>query len=374
MVSVNASTGFVAVYRSLLDNPLFTQHPPEYLKIFLYCLLRANYRPRKWWDGRGEIDIPIGGFISSSVSISDACKTSRAQVRRALDVLETSHMIEQKPATKYTLYVVVNYKAYQNLAEDTGHLTATDRPPDDQQIASKRPPNDQQAATDNKGIKKQVNKGISTEQDSCATAPRGWKDETFERFWDVVWNKTGKVKAAEAWKRKIGSETVANLAIAAAIRQKDRLQREGLERIGGSMLHPATWINGGRWDDEEPVQQALALSTLRTTPNSKRFIEAFLSAGVPLSDPDIKAACEGTKFIRGFFLYSEEEQSVIISAAEEKARKNGADTMGYPVNFMGRMEWTRRGPGRLLPEPRKQSRAEIGQAKAAAEFLAEGGD
>ena len=47
--------GFIALYRRLLDHPLWTDLPAGWLKAWISILLRANHTPRVWHEGTREI-------------------------------------------------------------------------------------------------------------------------------------------------------------------------------------------------------------------------------------------------------------------------------------------------------------------------------
>lgn len=107
-------------------------------------------------------------------------------------------------------------------------------------------------------------------------SPNGWRGKTFEQFWAVVWWKTGKDAARSSWDRKIKTHEMAELVIAAA-REQGPLLLAAAEREQRSVIHPATWLNKGRWSDEaapvvnvQPVRSARELSTINA---AKRFLE-----------------------------------------------------------------------------------------------------
>lgn len=80
----------------------------------------------------------------------------------------------------------------------------------------------------------------------------------FEAFWLAYPRKVGKLKAREAWDRarRNGAWTGDDAVLAAVARQRqgDEWQREG----GRFIPHPATWLNQGRWADEEFTSKPLA--------------------------------------------------------------------------------------------------------------------
>lgn len=98
-------------------------------------------------------------------------------------------------------------------------------------------------------------------------------------------------------------------------------------------------------------------------PDFEAVIGAFLAAGVKLSDPQILEAA------REWSLIPIEEQSAVAECAQARALCNDAKWMGLPHTWLRKAEWRARGPGRLLPEARAQTKAEIGQNEAARRFM-----
>jgi hypothetical protein len=68
-------------------------------------------------------------------------------------------------------------------------------------------------------------------------------DITFESFWSEYPNKTAKQAAIKAWQKLKPSESLLNLMMAALKKQKPYFKV-------GFIPHPATWLNGRRWEDD----------------------------------------------------------------------------------------------------------------------------
>jgi len=232
-VNVDKSRGFVVLYRTIEEHLLWTQHPPAYLKVWIYCLLKATYKPRKYWDGHKEVELPIGGFVSGSIEMAKKCNISRGQVRRALEVFESSQMLTSKPTNKFTVYVVVNFERYQNENLPTG-----------QQTTNKLPSNDHQPATNNKET---TTESIQKEK---IAPPARKRDILFDEFWKIVWLKRGKDNAKTAWLKKVRSEEDCHRIIAAAKAQGPQLLAEAAAS-NRTPIYPATWLNGGHYDNED---------------------------------------------------------------------------------------------------------------------------
>ena len=99
--------GYISLHRKLLTWEWFTDINVYHL--FIYCLLRANYKPTKW---RGY-EIKRGEFISSLNHISVDTGLSVQQVRTALDKLKKSDVLTKKQQGSNTLISIKNYSQYQ---------------------------------------------------------------------------------------------------------------------------------------------------------------------------------------------------------------------------------------------------------------------
>ena len=162
MNAENLRTGWIRVYRSLLDHHLFQQSPAEYFKIWMYFLMRVNHQPRAWWDGKTEITIPAGSFVGSLNSIATGCNVSRKQAERAVEKLKQCQMIECKPGHSYTLYSLVNFTGYNQSQAETGT-------PRGRQGDAKGTPEGHEG--DAKGTPRGLNKKLRREEEKKSESP-----------------------------------------------------------------------------------------------------------------------------------------------------------------------------------------------------------
>lgn len=154
----NMNLGYVGIFRSLLSHPILNELPGDYLKVFIYCLLRASYQSKTIRVGRRDIPLEVGSFVASSDRIASDLNLSRGKVRRVLELLAKEDMVVVKAASKFSCYHVVNYACYQNKVVEIG-----------QQKASKRPAVGQQVATNKKVNNTEEKK--KEPQKLCATPP-----------------------------------------------------------------------------------------------------------------------------------------------------------------------------------------------------------
>lgn len=104
---MNETKGFIKLYRSVLDWEWFNDI--NTFRLFLYCLLKANYSDTKW---RG-IDIERGSFITSYQKLANATGLTVQQVRTSLNKLEVTGELTHKSHSKYSVVVINNYEHYQ---------------------------------------------------------------------------------------------------------------------------------------------------------------------------------------------------------------------------------------------------------------------
>lgn len=87
---------------------------------------------------------------------------------------------------------------------------------------------------------------VEDEDSSPAGGSGGGKKDGFDRFWSIYPRKTAKAAARRSWASR-QCESMSDAIIASVVRQKGwRGWQEGY------VPHPASWLNGARWEDEEP--------------------------------------------------------------------------------------------------------------------------
>lgn len=77
--------------------------------------------------------------------------------------------------------------------------------------------------------------------------------EGFERFWSAYPNKKAKDKARHAWE-KLKADAALTEVIMAAL-EKQKKSRQWTKDNGEYIPHPATWLNGRRWEDQVTEQR-----------------------------------------------------------------------------------------------------------------------
>ena len=111
--------GFVKISRSLLTWEWYTDSTTKVL--FLHCILKANWKARKW---RGIV-IQRGQFITSLEQLSQETRLSIKQVRTALKHLTETGELANLSTPQYRIITVVNYDRFQEPANQPANQGQT---------------------------------------------------------------------------------------------------------------------------------------------------------------------------------------------------------------------------------------------------------
>lgn len=112
--------GWIKVYRKMLDNPIFKDS--ETLQLFLYCLLRANFKPNDFLFNGQVVHLERGQFIFGLRKASKALKMSIRKLRTRLLVLGKLGITTHLTTHRFSIITVCNYNHYQDIQNDQGHI------------------------------------------------------------------------------------------------------------------------------------------------------------------------------------------------------------------------------------------------------------
>ena len=119
--------GYIKLYRSLFDNPLFQSEPFTKGQAWITILLLTNHKDSFIRIKNGEIiKIERGECGYSELALAKIFQWSRGKVKRFLNLLESEKMIHQKNRANRTIIEVLNYENYQSDTVNNtvnGHLT-----------------------------------------------------------------------------------------------------------------------------------------------------------------------------------------------------------------------------------------------------------
>ena len=102
-------TGWVKIYRELLETPLFSS--AERFRFFILLIMLAQHKPQQYYG----IEVGRGQLITSIRQLARRCGMTPKKVRCALQSLEFWELIKVEPTRKYSLITICNYDSYQGL-------------------------------------------------------------------------------------------------------------------------------------------------------------------------------------------------------------------------------------------------------------------
>jgi hypothetical protein len=250
--------GYVRLFRRLLQHPIWTQLSPGVLKVALFFLLKANYKPTQWYDGARSVGVPAGSFITSYASVAAACSLSTQQIRDAFAHLERTQFATYKRTHRWTLVTVLNWATYQAVGDEGNTLENIDRNTcgNRQGTLDKEEKNKRTICASPDGDPR-VGEPFSLSGPEAAPLParpnrRAGRELTpeqelwFSAWWSEYWRRTAKKGAREAFRKLVRTEARYQQIMAATRAQAPEM----LSRPEDRRPYPTTWLNGERWEDE----------------------------------------------------------------------------------------------------------------------------
>lgn len=227
--------GFVILHRALLDWEWYSD--PNTARLFIHLILTVNHASGQWHG----IEIERGQRVSSYAKLASETGLSVKEVRTALNHLKKTGEVAHKASSKYGLFTVVNYDKYQAQGTQEGTLSAVRG----QSRGSQRATNNNENNENNKN-----NEKISPKAPSKG-AKKDWPG--FDSFYAAYPRHTGKAAALKAWNKLEPNQALQHQMLEALKKQK-RLP-QWADDNGRFIPHPATWLNGHRWEDETEVKK-----------------------------------------------------------------------------------------------------------------------
>lgn len=225
--------GWIKIHRALADHHISSD--PQVLSVWLHLLMLANHSATKRLINGRVLVIDVGQLMTSRKSLSAKTGVQESKIERILTMLKRGQHIEQQGTTKFRLISIVNWSSYQ-IAEQQN----------EQQMNNRRTADEQQMNT----LEEVIPVGITEECEEGKEKRLAHQqaDELFARFWNLYPNKKGKAAAEKAWaKLKADSQLFDRIAEGLA----RQVVCQAWVKDGGAFIpHPATWLNGRRWEDE----------------------------------------------------------------------------------------------------------------------------
>ncbi len=119
------SGGWIKLHRKLLDSSIFTSDSG--LRIWIWCLLRANHDECDVFVGIHKVHLMPGQFIFGRESASESLGISPSTVRNWINILQQDSRIDIKPTNKYSVISVLNWNDYQSLDNKKDNRITTEK-------------------------------------------------------------------------------------------------------------------------------------------------------------------------------------------------------------------------------------------------------
>lgn len=208
--------GYIKLWRKMTEWEWYKDCNTFY--VFMHLLLKANYKHTRFMG----YDIPSGSLVAGRKALAKECKLSERSIRTCLTKLKSTNEIAIKTTNRFSIISILRWEEYQ--VETTIKTTSKQ--------SNKRPTSDQQATTSKEG------KNIRIKEYT----------KNFDIFYKAYPKKIGKEKALKAWNKLKVDEDLFKIIMTALEAQK---KSKDWEKDDGKFIpHPATWLNGKRWEDE----------------------------------------------------------------------------------------------------------------------------
>lgn len=259
------ASGAFLVSRDIFENPIWT-NPTEF-RLFFLILGKATFADEG--VNIGNVHVGKGQWIRSYRNLqsdleyieNNAVKRpGLATVKRTIDKLIKDGRILAEPCELGTLFTVVNYCKYQAL--DTYKNKAWNTAGNSSGTAAEQQRNNNNNANKDNNAEKDIyntpplfSQGETEKPKTPTEAPFKSKkqEDMFVKFWDEYPKKVAKRDAEKAWS-KIPLDDLLFKRIMAGL-ERARGSPNWIKENGQYIPHPATWLNGKRWEDEHEQQQ-----------------------------------------------------------------------------------------------------------------------
>jgi len=103
---------YIKLHRKLLYSECFKK--PEHLKLWIYCLLRANHADSDIFHGGKLVKVLRGSFITGRHKMSEDTGISERKIRTFLDSKKATKDLSIVATKQYSVITVCNYSDYQD--------------------------------------------------------------------------------------------------------------------------------------------------------------------------------------------------------------------------------------------------------------------
>jgi len=148
--------GYIKLHRKILESSVFASQLG--LKIWVWCLLKANFKPKftsiKIGKGESTVKIDRGSFIFGRFKAEDELNIDGSTIYKWIKRFEDDDMIKIQSNSHYSIISICNYDSYQQFEDDE---VATIQQPCNSQVATiQQPCNTTNNANKDNNVKKNI--------------------------------------------------------------------------------------------------------------------------------------------------------------------------------------------------------------------------
>jgi len=175
--------GAFVVARAILNSSLWTMRAED-CKVAVTLIGLANWKERKWFDGKLNVSIKRGQLIRSLDDMAASCHVSLQVLRTSLKNLEKCGFLTRQSTQRYTIITIPKYDKYQDLtryADKEWPKDLTRSLTDDQLIPNTSLTNGQHMLNNKQEGIRRMNKGKKGEE-----APSDFPDDATASSTDEI--------------------------------------------------------------------------------------------------------------------------------------------------------------------------------------------
>ncbi len=245
-----AMDGWVRLHRQSMESRVYQDD--AMWKLWCECKMRAAYCDRfvvvRVGRGTKTIELKRGQFIFGRNQWAQRLNQKPSSIGRRMKTLAEWGNVSIQLGSHFSIVTVCNYETYNPLPGD-------DEQPTEEHVDSIRTAYGQH--TDTKKKDKKFKKGKKEKKQEEPSA-----DIAFDEFWQatIKGNKTSRPDARKAWDKAVDLIHAVRIGTSVAEARSWLLERwvtyNASPKANGEFNpHPATWLNKGRYDDDEAAWQ-----------------------------------------------------------------------------------------------------------------------
>lgn len=232
--------GTFSVDRGIWSHPAFAQEPFTEAQAFMWLVGEAAYAAHERRVGSASVALERGQTCHSVRFMAETWQWSKSRVDRFLQRLEKRDMLVRESGTEPLVVTICNYDKYQ---PSTSKSRDTKR---DAKRDTTGTPAGQQRDKVEEGNK--LDPSLRSGEIAGETKRKhDWPKDFREQFWSAYPRHTARKKAMEALERLWKADKTSFAVILTGCARLAEWMRD--PRF---VPHPATWLNGERWQDELP--------------------------------------------------------------------------------------------------------------------------